>query len=97
MARKTLLLTDAEIRQAKPCKKPRKLFDGGGLYLLLGAGGSKGWRFKYRYSGKEKLLSFGNYPCVSLADARKERERARTLLNSGSQKAAFKPDTGSIC
>jgi integrase len=83
MARKTLPLTDTRIRQVKATDKPFKLFDGGGLYLLVGAGGGKGWRFKYRFADKEKLISFGNYPSVSLADARKERERARELLVKG--------------
>lgn len=83
MARKTLPLTDTQIRQAKAADKPLKLFDGGGLFLLLGTGGSKGWRFKYRFADKEKLISFGNYPSVSLADARKERAQARALLAKG--------------
>ncbi|MDY0262710.1 integrase arm-type DNA-binding domain-containing protein [Syntrophotalea acetylenica] len=83
MARKTLPLTDTQIRQAKAADKPLKLFDGGGLFLLVGPRGSKGWRFKYRFADKEKLISFGNYPSVSLADARKERDRARALLAKG--------------
>ena len=83
MARKTLPLTDTQIRQAKAADKPLKLFDGGGLFLLVGPGGSKGWRFKYRFADKEKLISFGNYPSVSLADARKERAWARALLAKG--------------
>ena len=82
MARPTLPLTDAQIRQAKAADKPMKLFDGGGLYLLVTAG-SKGWRFKYRFADKEKLISFGNYPGISLAEARKERERVRGLLAKG--------------
>lgn len=82
MARPTLPLTDAQIRQAKAADKPLKLFDGGGLFLLV-TGGGKGWRFKYRFADKEKLISFGNYPGISLAEARKERERARGLLAKG--------------
>lgn len=82
MARPTLPLTDAQIRQAKAADKPLKLFDGGGLFLLV-TGGGKGWRFKYRFADKEKLISFGNYPGISLADARKDRERARGLLAKG--------------
>ena len=54
-------LTDAEIRASKPSEKPYKLFDGGGLYLLINPDGSRWWRVKYRYAGKEKLVSVGVY------------------------------------
>jgi hypothetical protein len=64
-------LTDAKIRQAKPAKKPYKLFDGGGL---VQPNGSKLWRLKYRFGGKERLLSIGSYDRgVSLKKAREER------------------------
>ena len=56
-----MTLTDAAIRAAKPTEKPRKLFDGGGLYLLINPDGSRWWRVKYRYGGKEKLVSVGVY------------------------------------
>jgi hypothetical protein len=52
-------LTDVAIRNAKPAARPLKLFDGGGLFLLVTPKGSKWWRFKYRVNGKEKLLSLG--------------------------------------
>lgn len=76
-------LTDTAIRNAKPADKPRKLFDAGGLFLLLTATGQRYWRLKYRFAGKEKLLALGVYPEVSLAAARKRREEAREKLAAG--------------
>lgn len=77
-------LTDTAIRNAKPKgTKPRKLFDGGGLYLEISPTGKKGWRFKYHYAGKEKRISFGIYPDVKLKLARTRREEARELLATG--------------
>ncbi len=73
-------LTDTQIRKTKPAKTPRRLFDGGGLYIEISRSGSKLWRLKYRFNGKEKRLALGIYPAVSLADARKRREAARELL-----------------
>ena len=63
-------LTDTAIRNAKPGEKPVRLFDGGGLYLEVSPAGGKWWRLKYRFDGKEKRLSLGVYPDVSLKDAR---------------------------
>lgn len=63
-------LTDAAIRRAKPSDKPQKITDGGGLYLYLTPTGARSWRWKYRVAGKEKLLSIGLYPDISLARAR---------------------------
>lgn len=65
-------LTDIKIRAAKPKNKPYKLADSGGLFLLIAPVGSKYWRLKYRFHGKEKLLAIGVYPDVSLAEAEKE-------------------------
>jgi len=77
-------LTDPKIRQAKPTDKPYKLFDGGGLFLLVQPSGSRLWRLKYRFGGKEKLLSIGSYDKgVSLKKAREEREKARGQLVEG--------------
>jgi len=73
-------LTDTAIRNAKPRDKARKLFDGGGLYLEVAPSGGKWWRLKYRYGGKEKRLSLGVYPDVSLKEARERRDEARKLL-----------------
>ena len=76
-----MTLTAVKVRQAKPKEKDYKLFDGKGLFLLVKKNGSKYWRLKYRYLGKEKTLAIGVYPEVSLAVAREEMEKARRLLN----------------
>lgn len=73
-------LNDIAIRNAKPEAKQRKLYDSGGLFLLVTPRGGKWWRFKYRFGGKEKLISFGTYPEVSLKDAREDRDKAKRLL-----------------
>ena len=75
-----MALTDPEIRNAKPGDKPFKLYDAGGLFLLIQKNGGKWWRLKYRFAGKEKLLSMGAYPDVGLKEARKKRDAARELL-----------------
>jgi len=76
-------LTDTTIRNAKPGAKPAKLFDERGLFLLVTPTGGKWWRLKYRIDGKEKLLSLGTYPDVSLKDARERRDNARKQLADG--------------
>ena len=76
-------LTEVVIRQAKPDAKAIKLFEGRGLYLLLSPNGSRWWRFKYRFDGREKLLSFGIYPDVPLRLARDRREQARQQIAAG--------------
>lgn len=75
-------LTDLQIRKEKPTDKPRKLSDGGGLYLLVNQTG-KYWRWKYRFEGKEKVMALGVYPEVTLAEAREAHQRARKLLATG--------------
>ena len=100
-------LTDTAIRNAKAQEKPYKLFDGGGLFLLVTPSKGQGvtpngegvtpkvgrkvtptppgkwWRLKYRFEGKERLLSLGTYPEVSLLEAREKREEAKKLLRNG--------------
>lgn len=76
-------LTDVAIRSAKPRAKAFKLFDGGGLYLEVTPAGGKWWRWKYRFGGKEKRLSFGVYPDVGLKAAREKRAAARQQLAAG--------------
>ncbi|MEW8203389.1 MAG: integrase arm-type DNA-binding domain-containing protein [Candidatus Thiodiazotropha endolucinida] len=78
-----MALTDTAIRKAKPHDKARKLFDGGGLFLLINPNGSKYWRFKYRFHGVEKLLALGVYPDVSLKSARDKRDAARQQIADG--------------
>ena len=75
-----MALTDVAIRQTKPGLKQYKIADGAGLYLLVTPAGGKLWRLKYRLAGKEKLIAFGAYPEVSLADARKRRDEARVQI-----------------
>ncbi len=76
-------LTDTALRNAKPSEKTAKLFDERGLYLEVSPAGGKWWRLKYRFGGKEKRLSLGVYPDVSLRDARDRRDTARKLLAGG--------------
>lgn len=73
-------LSDVFVKKLKPSSKPLRIFDGGGLYLEVAQSGGKLWRFKYRYMGKEKRLSLGVYPDVSIAQARDGRDAARKLL-----------------
>lgn len=77
------MLTDAQIRKAKGQEKPYKLSDGGGLHLYVSPSGGKLWRFRYEFAGKEKLLSIGPYPDISLLDARSARDDAKRLLRDG--------------
>ncbi|HRH81733.1 MAG TPA: integrase arm-type DNA-binding domain-containing protein [Thiobacillaceae bacterium] len=83
-------LTDVEVRKAKPEAAPYKLMDGGGLYLLVTATGSKLWRFNYRHQGKHKTLALGAYPDVPLAVARERHQAARRLLAEGVDPGAEK-------
>lgn len=76
-------LTDPIIKAAKPKEKPYKLPDGQGLILLIQPNGSKWWRYRYRINGKEKMLSIGTYPNVTLKKARKMRVTADDLLKQG--------------
>jgi len=81
---KSVSLSDAKCRQAKyQATGSNKLFDGGGLYLELMPSGSRKWRLKYRVNGKENRLTFGDYPGVTLAEARQRRETAKRLIADG--------------
>jgi integrase len=93
MPKQVVPLSDIQVKSAKPQGKDVTLFDGGGLYLLIcrqkyadkgkALPASKLWRLKYRFAGKEKLLSLGVYPSVSLSDARQRREDAKKMLANG--------------
>ena len=78
-----MALKELEVRYAGLRQKDYKLADGEGLYVLVRPNGSKLWRLKYRFGGKEKLLSIGAYPQVSLADARLRRAEAKVALGQG--------------
>ena len=83
-------LTDIQPRTAKPKAKPYKLADGGGLFLLINPAGAKYWRMAYRFGGVQRLLAFGKYPDISLADARKARTASRSQINAGIDPAQTK-------
>jgi Arm DNA-binding domain len=91
-------LSDIKIRNAKPAEKPVRLFDERGLYLEVSPAGGKWWRLKYRFAGKEKRLSLGVYPDVSLKDARDSREECRKMLagRRGSQRESQGEKVGVI-
>ena len=76
-------LTDIAIRNLVHSDKPIKKTDEKGLFLLLQPSGGKLWRFKYRFGGKEKKLSLGRYPVISLKEARGRRDNARQSLAMG--------------
>lgn len=75
---------------AKPTDKAQKLSDAGGLYLLVHPNGSKYWRLKYRFLGKEKVLAIGIYPQVTLSEARTSRDDAKKLLTNGKDPSGVK-------
>ena len=76
-------LTDITIRNSKPREKSYKLSDGGGLVLITNPNGSRWWRLRYCYGGREKMLSLGIYPGVSLKDARDKRDADHKVIASG--------------
>lgn len=78
-----MALTDTKVRSAKPEAKEYSLVDGDGMFLLIHPNGSKYWRFRFRFGGKQHLMAFGVYPETSLADARQKREEARKLVAAG--------------
>lgn len=77
------MLTDQQCKTAKAGDTPLKLTDANGLFLHVTTKGHKGWRWKYRFGGKEKLIVFGPYPEISLRNAREMREDARKELREG--------------
>lgn len=76
-------LTDIAIKKAKPAAKAYRLADSGGLFLFVTPAGGKSWRWKYLVDGRQKLMTFGLYPDVSLAEARELRDDARKRKNKG--------------
>jgi integrase len=85
-------LTDTECRRSQPREKPYKLADGGGLHLYVSPSGGKLWRLKYRYGGKEKLLSFGRYPAIPLTRARLLSAAAHETMAQGADPSAIKAE-----
>ena len=91
-------LTELQAKNSKPRDRAYKVADGEGLFLLVQPNGTKLWRLKYRFGGKEKLLSFGAYPALGLAAAREKRRAAKALLAEGKDptrnKAGAHPEDG---
>ena len=83
-----MALTDTEIRKAKAKASAYRMSDGGGLYIWITPAGGKLWRWKYRFDGREKLMTFGSYPDVSLSLARERHAAARKLLATGTDPMA---------
>lgn len=98
------MLTDIAVKKAESRDKPYKIADSGGLHLFVSPSGGKLWRLRYAIAGKEKLLSFGPYPQVTLAQARAARDEAKATLRTGRdpslgkklRKAASKSGAGSF-
>ncbi|EMJ4841334.1 integrase arm-type DNA-binding domain-containing protein [Morganella morganii] len=78
-----MVLTDTKVRAAKPDEKAYTLTDSDGLFLYVHPNGSKYWRFRFRFGGKQHLMAFGVYPEISLADARERRDSARKQVALG--------------
>ncbi|MEK6747355.1 MAG: Arm DNA-binding domain-containing protein [Pseudomonadota bacterium] len=78
-----MALTEIAIKALKPTNKIYRIAAEGGLYLEVNPNGSKYWRLKYRYAGKEKRLAIGVYPAISLKIAREKRDEAKKLIGDG--------------
>jgi integrase len=88
-----MALSDTALRNAKPTDKPYKLYDERGLYLIVNPNGGKWWRLKYRLDGKEKTISLGTYPEVTLAQARGKRDDARALVAAKTDPSHHRKET----
>src|SRR3982750_2994430 len=76
-------LSDAKVRSAKPGAKPYKLYDGGGLFLLVQPNGSRYWRLKYRWGGQKKLVAIGAFPEHGPSEAPAKALEAKGLIRDG--------------
>ena len=85
-------LSDVACRNSKPGAKPKKISDGGGLFLLVQPTGGKLWRLSYRFDRKQKTLALGAYPIVSLGEARRRRDTAKEMLAKGLDPGEAKKD-----
>lgn len=85
-----MALTQLTIVKAAPKERPYKLSDGNGLHLLVRPNGSKLWRYRYRFAGKENMIGLGAFPSTGLAEARTKRDDAKKLLEAGTDPATQK-------
>jgi len=83
-------LTELQLRSAKPRDRAYKVFDTGGLFVVVTPSGGKLWRMRFKVDGKEKLLALGAYPAIGLAEARRRRNQARERLDEGHDPASGK-------
>lgn len=83
-------LTALQVKNSKAIDKDIKLSDSGGLFLLIKVNGSKYWRLAYRFQGKQKTLSFGVYPEISLLEAREKSLEAKKHLKNGTDPSTYK-------
>ena len=88
MLRVRKILTHFAIEKAADKERAYKLSDGEGLHVLVQSSGKKLWRFRYRFAGKENMLSFGSFPATSIAAARAKRDEARKLIEAGTDPSA---------
>lgn len=86
------MLNNTSCKNAKPKEKPYKIYDEKGLYLEIAPNGSKYWRFKYRFTKKEKRLALGVYPEISLKEAREKRDTARNQLANNLDPSVIKQE-----
>ena len=86
------MLTETEVYMAIPSKRPYKLADAGGLFLLVTPSGGKLWRLKYRIDGKEKSLSIGSAASITIEEAREKAASAKKLLSEGIDPSLMKKE-----
>jgi hypothetical protein len=83
-------LTESIIQKVKAREKRYKLYDESGLFLLVASTGGRWWRIRYRFDGKEKQLSLGTYPKVSLSEARALRDNTHQMISQGIDPSAIR-------
>ena len=91
------MLTETEVYMAIPSKRPYKLADAGGMFLLVTPSGGKLWRLKYRIDGKEKQLSIGSASSITIEEAREKAASAKKLLSEGIDPSSMKKEMQPLC
>jgi hypothetical protein len=87
-----MALSEYQVRAARPQPKPYKLTDGLGLALLVSPNGSRLWRLRYRFGGREGMIGLGSYPATSLREARERRDAARKQLEAGQNPSSVRAE-----